>query len=69
MNVFLLWHVNESPSGEESPKLIGVYSTKQLADNALNHAANLPGFRERPEGFTIDIYEVNKDEWREGFSN
>jgi len=36
-NVFLLWHTHfdESLDGGEDVKLIGVYSTKELAENAL----------------------------------
>jgi hypothetical protein len=69
MNVFLLWHTNGSLDGEENSKLIGVYSTKDLADNAQERAANLPGFHDKPQGFAIDSYEMNKDHWSEGFIN
>jgi hypothetical protein len=68
MNVFLLWHVNELSDGEENSKLIGVYSTRLLADESQKLAAQLPGFRNRPQGFIINSYEINRDEWREGFS-
>ena len=67
MNVFLLWHEHELPGGEDDSKLIGVYSSKQLAEAAQKRAAQLPGFRDVPEGFMIDSYQVDRDEWREGF--
>ena len=67
MNVFLLWHERELPGDEEDAKLIGVYSTKELAEAAQKRAAQLPGFRDTPEGFTIDSCEVDRDEWCEGF--
>jgi len=67
MDVFLLWHVNTWPDGEEDAKLIGVYSTLELADAARQRAASLPGFRDAPTGFLVDRYTVDQDEWREGF--
>jgi hypothetical protein len=27
----------------------------------------LPGFRDYPEGFHIDEYQLDQDQWREGF--
>jgi hypothetical protein len=44
MDVFLLWHVHEMPGGEEDFKLIGVYSTAELAEQARQSAAPLPRF-------------------------
>jgi hypothetical protein len=67
MTVFLLWHANELPDGEEDSKFIGAYSTRALAEAAQNRVAQPPGFRDAPEGFTIDSHEVDRDEWREGF--
>jgi hypothetical protein len=67
MTVFLLWHVRELPDGEEDSKLIGVYSSRQAADAARDRAVQLPGFRDLPDGFTIDSYEIDRDEWREGY--
>ena len=67
MEIFLLQHVHEMPGGDEDTKLIGVYASRQLAEAARKRARQLPGFRESPEGFTIDRYELNKDHWAEGF--
>jgi hypothetical protein len=67
MNVFLLWHVNALPGGEEDSKVLGVYSTRVLAEPVQKRAVQLPGFRELPNGFTIDSYDVDRDEWREGY--
>jgi hypothetical protein len=68
MKVFLLWHMHGLPSGEEDSKLIGVYSTRDSAEAARGRASQLPGFSSVPEGFTIDSYELDKDEWREGYT-
>jgi hypothetical protein len=48
--------------------LIGVYSTCQNAEAAIERAKVLPGFRDYPDYFLIDSYELNKDHWTSGFS-
>lgn len=65
--VFLLWHVRETPDGSEDAKLIGIYSTAELAEQARQRAAALPGFRDRPTGFIVDRYTLDRDHWTEGF--
>ena len=67
MDVFLLWHVHELPRGEEDEKLIGVYSSRETAEDAKRRALSHPGFRGRPEGFQIDRYEIDQDHWTEGY--
>src|SRR5262245_18590799 len=67
MDVFLLWHVHDSPGGEEDAKLIGVYSSRELAEQARQRAAGQPGFRDMPTGFCIDRYTDEEDHWREGY--
>src|SRR5437899_1960942 len=67
MEVYLLQHVHEFPDGEEDIKLIGVYSSRVLAEEAQRRAEMLPGFHETPKGFTIDPYKVNEDHWPEGY--
>ena len=67
MRVFLLWHVRELQTGEEDAKLIGVYSTRLMAEAAQQRSRLLPGFREVPDAFLIDDYELNRDHWQEGF--
>jgi hypothetical protein len=67
MNVFLLWHVHNLPGGAEDVKLIGVYSSRDLAEQAQQKATLLPGFRDVPDGFCIDRYVVDRDHWTEGY--
>src|SRR5262245_36924723 len=67
MNVFLLWHTHEFPSGEEDIKLIGVYSSHELADQARQRAVTLAGFRDAPTGFCIDRFAVDQDNWTDGY--
>jgi len=67
MEMFLLWHVHEFPEGEEDAKLIGVYSSRELAEEAQQRALVQPGFRDAPTGFCIAGYTVNQDHWQEGY--
>ena len=67
MNVFVLHHMHAMEGGEEDAKLLGVYSSRELAEAAQKRASELPGFRDLPNGFVIDSYEVDRDEWREGY--
>ena len=47
MDVFILWHVNEMPDGEEDSKLIGVYAFAEDAEAARLRALPLPGLPRR----------------------
>lgn len=67
MDVFLLWHVNELLGGEEDEKLIGVYSSQETAEGAKQRVLSQPGFRDVPEGFVIDRYQVDQDHGTEGY--
>ena len=48
-------------------KVVGIYSSRPLAEEARARALELPGFRDEPDGFTIEPYEVDKDHWSRGF--
>ena len=48
-------------------KVVGIYSSKKIAEAAEERSRQLPGFAEEPEGFTIQQYEVDKDHWPRGF--
>ncbi|NII85340.1 MULTISPECIES: hypothetical protein [unclassified Pedobacter] len=67
--VYLLWHTHydESLSGGEDVKLIGVYSTETKAEEALLRAKQLDGFKDFHEGFEISVNVLDKDEWTSGF--
>jgi hypothetical protein len=66
MDMFLLWHVHEMSDGEEDGKLIGVYSSREKAEQAKSRALALPGFRDVSDGFIIDRCAVDEDHWTEG---
>ena len=67
MKVFVLFHSHQIHDDEESSKLIGVYSTRELAKRAIQRKSQMPGFRETRSGFHIDEYTLDKDYWTEGF--
>jgi len=64
--VYILWHSYEDDEHEDS-KLIGVYSSHELAESAKQNVIKQPGFHIYPNGFIIDKYEINQDNWTEGF--
>jgi hypothetical protein len=50
-----------------STKLIGVYANVHECQIAKLRLVQLPGFRDHPDGFRIDEYEVDHDRITEGF--
>ena len=76
--VYVLEHLHILEGDRENVKRIGVYSSREAAEAAINRVCNQPGFRDFPnlinpliddneEGFYIDAYELDKDHWTEGF--
>ena len=62
MKVYLVWHEH----GDDE-KLIGVFSNRGTAEAAVATYLEKPGFKDVPEGFVIDEYEVDRPSWEEGF--
>jgi hypothetical protein len=48
-------------------KVVGIYSSRALAEAAEDRASQLPGFAEEPGGFAIEQYDVDHDHWPRGF--
>jgi hypothetical protein len=65
--VFVLQHVHPTGGDAEDVKFVGVYSTRQKAQEAVARLTGLPGFAATPDGFHIDEYRVDHDQWAEGF--
>lgn len=65
--VFLLQHAHSFDDGEEDVKIIGVYSSMNAAMTAIERARTLDGFRQVLDGFSVDEYTLDEDEWREGY--
>jgi hypothetical protein len=66
-SVYILHHEYER-WGRDYPKLIGVYETREDAEAAILRLRDQPGFRDWPDGFTVDEYALGEDHWTEGFS-
>ena len=67
-SVFILQHTYElSETGEKETKFIGVYSSREKAQEAIRRLSLQPGFQDFPEHFYIDEYEIDRDNWCEGF--
>lgn len=68
MRVYVLQHMHTLEDGTEDVKLIGVYSTRENAQAAISRLGRAPGFSDARAGFHIDEYQIDKDQWVEGFS-
>lgn len=66
-SVFVLQHVHSQEDGVEDVKFIGTYSSRENAQAAVARLARPPGFADVPDGFHIDEYRVDQDQWAEGF--
>jgi hypothetical protein len=66
-SVFVLQHVHSREDGAEDVKFIGVYSSREKAQEAAGRMGCLPGFADAPDGFHIDEYRVDQDQWAEGY--
>ncbi len=67
-SVFVLQHSYESSiSEEEETKFIGVYSTREKAKKAISRLSDQPGFRDLVDYFCIDEYQIDQDNWQDGF--
>ena len=65
--VFLVQHAHSLEGGEEEVKTIGIYSTREAAEQAVERLRLQPGFRDTPAGFTVDLYWLDQDGWEEGY--
>ena len=66
-SVFVLQHVHSREDGAEDVKFIGVYSSREKAQDAVARLRCLPGFSDAPDGFHVDEYRVDEDHWVEGY--
>jgi len=64
--VFFVQEESENLECEDT-KFIGVYSSKQNAQKAVEMSCLLPGFKEYPDRFFVDEYEVDANHWDTGF--
>ena len=50
-------------------KILGVYSSQARAQERIQRAGALPGFRDEPDCFFVSHYTVDRDEWNDGFTS
>ncbi|MCR6660710.1 MAG: hypothetical protein NVV72_15690 [Asticcacaulis sp.] len=65
--VYLLHHTRRVSEDHEDIKLLGVFSSRELAERAKERALNLPGFKDSPDGFSVDKYIIDRMGWTAGY--
>lgn len=66
-SVWLLWHGDDLYDETPEAKLLGVYSSEDLARERIARSRDVSGFRDHPEAFHISRYVLDRDEWAEGY--
>ncbi len=64
--VHMLWHIHDL-GDEEDWKFIGVYSSAEAVSAARARVSALPGFRDTPDSFRVEVVALDTDLWTEGF--
>lgn len=66
--LFLVLHERSgSDDSSEDLKIIGVFSSRAFAEKAVKALTSKPGFKDYPDGFTIDAYKADTVFWGDGF--
>lgn len=65
--VYVLQHSYVLQNGCDETKMLGVFSSEEKAQAAIEMYRTLPGFCEHPENFHLDKYLVDERCWTEGF--
>lgn len=77
-HAYLLQHLHVLPEGVEDFKILGIYSSADAVQRAVQRLKSQPGFKDHPrivdpsidgqlEGFYIDPYVVDQDCWSDGY--
>lgn len=66
-SVYVVQHVHSRDDVDDDVKFIGVYSSRENADAAVVRLSIQPGFSETLDGFSVDEYPLDQDQWTEGF--
>ncbi|MBK6895079.1 MAG: hypothetical protein IPH06_00615 [Alphaproteobacteria bacterium] len=59
MIVYLVEHLHVIDEDNENVKIIGIYSSQKLADEAIGRVRQKEGFKDSPDGFSIDPYKMD----------
>ncbi len=65
-SVYIVRHVRAEKGRDEDVRLVGVYSTKDAAKDAVQRAGLQPDFRRFPNGFKISKHPLDTDHWAAG---
>lgn len=68
LKVFIVQH--ERPENDEfweDVKFIGAFSTAATAEKAVTQLREQPGFKDYPDGFSIEQHTLDEYWWKEGF--
>jgi hypothetical protein len=67
--VYDLWYVRGYSNREDTELHIGVFSSVEKAQVAIDHLSKKPGFAEWPDGFEIHEIALDRIGWPEGFKS
>ena len=62
MTLYVLRHVHTFDDGSQDVKLIGVYSSRKRAKQAVSRVKEEPGFRDAVEGFRIRRFTLDPEQ-------
>lgn len=65
--IYLLQHRHPFEDGSEDTKFLGIFATKKEVMQAIKFYKKLLGFKDFPNEFFIDKYEIDRCEWDSGF--
>jgi hypothetical protein len=65
--IYALWYEREYQYREDTELLIGIFSSKALAEAAIDSLRDQSGFRDAPDGFNIYPMELDRSGWTKGF--
>ena len=66
-SVYVVQHVHSRDDGNDDAKFVGVYSSRETANEAVSRLSLQPGFSETIDGFSVDEFHLDQDQWAEGF--
>jgi hypothetical protein len=68
--VYVLYHYYELDDVDDDVKFIGIYATKEIANDVISNLINVSGFSYSQEEFFIESHNLDEDNpfWNEGFS-
>ena len=68
-SVYILYHTRVDELGCDNDKCLGVFSSLEKVEEAKKYALQQKGFKDYPDGFSSVEYEIDKQEWLEGFGD